>query len=653
MISDILVLYFLGLTILLFSDFLGLSFYRFRTVSIYLGVLFGYLSIVVTYAIFKSNMNSIGMFVLLWLLGYFFLIQKRKESPKIKKQDYLKRLFIISFLWSVIFLIKVSFFWNTAYNCPNLLFVDYEFYMKIAEGYNLNGNENALGLKNVLFPFLNFAQPYRSNDIWLVSLGLDITNMDTIYIWELFYSTVIICICSLSLFVLFKRKFNLLWSLVLSVLALFAFSGNWYRGIINLIYTTNSGGYDPIGIIAYSKLAIVFSIFFQFFYKYESGKKIEAIYFLILIPLLVQSAIAVFLIIFLIILISIYQERKFSENSIKKYLPIVVIFIILFVGFLLFYKLNQHKEQFYIGYSNLNIINNDSIIDFIIQFFKKSILMFISYYWLSFLLAVLLLISNKSLSKVFRLELFVFLLLCYFCSTLIYAKFNKIGDAYQFLTNVFGPFVLALIIYLLIQTPTNSLSGKLKLTALIIVSILGAKEIIGGNNVFHSTSRINYYDKVFISEIKIVLPQLKYPFGVIYYGEDLQNNSREDFPQHNTTFLKLFGRYYDAFNIESDSLKMDYLDKSNQKVNLYIKKNALNIWHYNLKTNLKSNRQLSRKDFYNSYPFSFCVSKKSKKNLPDYIQSDIVRTIKDNKSQIYFYILKKNSDDSNLNLKYK
>lgn len=653
MISDILVLYFLGLTILLFSDFLGLSFYRFRTVSIYLGVLFGYLSIVVTYAIFKSNMNSIGMFVLLWLLGYFFLIQKRKESPKIKKQDYLKRLFIISFLWSVIFLIKVSFFWNTAYNCPNLLFVDYEFYMKIAEGYNLNGNENALGLKNVLFPFLNFAQPYRSNDIWLVSLGLDITNMDTIYIWELFYSTIINCICSLSLFVLFKRKFNLLWSLVLSVLALFAFSGNWYRGIINLIYTTNSGGYDPIGIIAYSKLAIVFSIFFQFFYKYESGKKIEAIYFLILIPLLVQSAIAVFLIIFLIILISIYQERKFSENSIKKYLPIVVIFIILFIGFLLFYKLNQHKEQFYIGYSNLNIINNDSIIDFIIQFFKKSILMFISYYWLSFLLAVLLLISNKSLSKVFRLELFVFLLLCYFCSTLIYAKFNKIGDAYQFLTNVFGPFVLALIIYLLIQTPTNSLSGKLKLTALIIVSILGAKEIIGGNNVFHSTSRINYYDKVFISEIKIVLPQLKYPFGVIYYGEDLQNNSREDFPQHNTTFLKLFGRYYDAFNIESDSLKMDYLDKSNQKVNLYIKKNALNIWHYNLKTNLKSNRQLSRKDFYNSHPFSFCVSKKSKKNLPDYIQSDIVRTIKDNKSQIYFYILKKNSDDSNLNLKYK
>lgn len=653
MISDILVLYFLGLTILFFSDFLGLSFYRFRTVSVYLGVLFGYLSIVVTYAIFKSNMNSIGMFVLLWVLGYFFLIQKHKESPKIKKQDYLKRLFIISFLWSVIFLIKVSFFWNTAYNCPNLLFVDYEFYMKIAEGYNLNGNENALGLKNALFPFLNFAQPYRSNDIWLVSLGLDITNMDTIYIWELFYSTVIICICSLSLFVLFKRKFNLLGSLVLSVLALFAFSGNWYRGIINLIYTTNSGGYDPIGIIAYSKLAIVFSIFFQFFYKYESGKKIEAIYFLILIPLLVQSAIAVFLIIFLIILISIYQERKFSENSIKKYLTIVVIFIILFVGFLLFYKLNQHKEQFYIGYSNLNIINNDSTIDFIIQFFKKSILMFISYYWLSFLLAVLLLISNKSLSKVFRLELFVFLLLCYFCSTLIYAKFNKIGDAYQFLTNVFGPFVLALIIYLLIQTPTNSLSGKLKLTALIIVSILGAKEIIGGNNVFHSTSRINYYDKVFISEIKIVLPQLKYPFGVIYHGEDLQNNSREDFPQHNTTFLKLFGRYYDAFNIESDSLKMDYLDKSNQKVNLYIKKNALNIWHYNLETNFKSNRQVSRKDFYNSYPFSFCVSKKSKKNLPDYIQSDIVRTIKDNKSQIYFYILKKNSNNSNLNLKYK
>jgi len=654
MISDILALYFLGLTILLFSDFLGLSFYRFRTISIYLGVLFGYLSIVATYAIFKSNMNSIGIFVLIWIIGYFFIIQKHRESPIIKKQDYLRRLLIISVLWSVIFLLKVSFFWNTAYNCPNLLFVDYEFYMKIAEGYNLSGNENALGLKNALFPFLNFAQPYRSNDIWLVSLGLDVTKIDTIYIWELFYSTILIFICSLSLFELLKRKFDLFWSLVLSVLILFAFSGQWYRDIINLIYTTNPGGYDPIGIIAYTKLAIVFSIFFQFFYKYESGKKIEAIYFLILIPLLVQSAIAIFLVIFLIILINIRQERKFPENSIKKYLPLIVIFTILFISFLLFYKLNQQKEQLYIGYSNLNITNNGSSIDFMIQFFKKSILMFISYYWLSFLLAVFLLISTKSLSKVFRLELFVFLLLCYFCSTLVYAKFNKIGDAYQFSTNVFGPFVLALIIYLLIQSPINSLLGKFKLTILILVSILGAKEIIGGNNVFHSSSRINYYDKVFINEVKNVLPQLNYPFGVIYYGDDLQNNPREDFPQHNTTFLKLFGRYYDAFNIEADSLKMDYLDKSNQKVNLYIKKNALTIWHHNSEQLLKTKRILSRKDFYNSYPFSFCVSKKSKKNLPDYIQSDIVRAIKDNKSQIYFYILKrKNSNSSNLNLKHK
>ncbi|MDD3723041.1 MAG: hypothetical protein PHW92_11280 [Lutibacter sp.] len=641
MLLDILTLYFLGLSTLLLSDFLGLILLRFRNNNIFLLTFIGYLAIVATYAIFKAGGNSVGLFIIMWIVGYIFIIKKKQNFILIKKQDYLCHLLIISTLWTIIFILKVSYFWNFEYNSPNLLFNDYAFYMKVAEGYNLTGNENGMGLRNVLFPFLNFAQPYRSNDFWLVSLGLDLTKIDTIYIWELFYSTISIFICSLSLFVILKRKFNLIWSLILSILVLFAFSGHWYRDIINLIYSPNSGSYDPIGIIAYTKLAIVFSVIFHFFYKYERGQKEEAIYLLILIPLLVQSAIAVVPVIFLIILFYIYQERKISINSFKRYLPLIGVFSFLIVGFLLFYILNQQKEQFYLGYSNMNISNNDNIIDFIIQFFKKSILLFISYYWLSCFLVVILLLNTKSLNKIFRLELFVFLLLFYFSGMLVYAKYNKIGDAYQFSTNVFGPFVLSLIIYLLIQSPIKTLLGKIKLATLILVSLVGIKQIIGGNNVFHSTTRIHYYDKAFINEVKKVLPKLNYPLGIIYYGEDLQNYPREDFPQNNSTFLKLFGRNYDVFNIEADSLELDLLNKANQKSNLYINKNALNIWHNNSGLLIKSKSKLGREEFYDFYPFSFCISKKSKEELPYYIKLDIIRTIRDKNSKIYFYILKK------------
>lgn len=639
MISAILTLYFLGFSTLLLSYFLGLGLCRFRKVNLFFSLFLGYLLLIATYAIFKGNGNSVGIFVLVWIMGYFYVVDTPKEIRSTHKKYYQEPLLILSALWTIIFALKASYFWNFEYQAPNLLFIDNGFYMKIAEGYNWSGNENAMGLKNVLFPFLNFAQPYRTNDFWLVSLGLDLTKIDTIYIWELFYSTIIIFMCSLSLFELLRQKFKLLGSLVLSVLLLFAFSGQWYHYLSDLIYPNHSGGYDPIGILAYTKLAIIFSIYFQFFLKFEKGKKVEAIYLLLVIPLLVQSTIALFLLVFSIILFCLFQERNTFKKSLTSYKPLIVFFIIMTIAFVLFYYFNQQKEQLYIGNSNLTVLNTISVIDFIIQIFKKSTLLFIAYYWLSFLVATLLLVRTKSLPAALRKALFVFLVLCYFSSILVYVKFNKIGDAYQFTTNVFGPFVLSLILYLFIQTPTNSLFGKLQLSLLLFISVLGARELIGGNNFFHSTTRIHYYDKGFIKEAKNQLSKLEYPFGLVYYGADLQNHDKEDYPQHDTAFLKLFGRNYTVFNIEADSLQFDRKDPLNQKRNIFINGNALNIWLHNSNRLSKTNKKLARKDFYEAYPFSFCISKISKDSLPDFIQSDIVTTIKDSNSKIYFYIL--------------
>ena len=651
MISAILTLYFLGLVTLLFSYFLGLGLFCFQKANLFLSLFLGYLLLIATYAVFKGNGNSVGLFVLVWIIGYFYVVDTPKKNRFREKKEFQEPLVVISTLWTIIFALKASCFWNFDYDAPNLLFIDNGFYMKVAEGYHLSGNENAMGLKNVLFPFLNFAQPYRTNDFWLVSLGLDLTKIDTIYIWELFYSTIIIFICSLSLFELLRQKFNLLGSMVLSVLLLFAFAGQWYRYLTNLVYPNHSGGYDPIGIVAYTKLAILFAVYFQFFLKFEKGKKVEAIYLLFLIPLLVQSTLALFLVAFSIILFCLFEDRNDFKKSLTTYKSLIGFCTVLIFVFLFFYYFNQQKEQMYIGKSNLEVSNTNGPVDFIVQFFKKSTLLFIAYYWLSFLVVTVLLVSTKSLSAALRKALFVFLILCYFSSILVYVKFNKIGDAYQFATNVFGPFVLALIIYLLIQNPIGSLVGKIKLSLLILISILGAQEMIGGNNFFHSTKRIQYYDKVFIKEAKNQLSKLDYPFGLIYYGADLQNHDKEDYPQQDASFLKLFGRNYTVFNIAADSLHLESKDSFYQKRNVFIKGNALNIWLNNSNRWLKMNKKFGRKDFYNAYPFSFCISKIGKDSLPDFIQSDIVTTIKDSHSKIYFYILDRKSKQINRSIK--
>lgn len=643
MISNILTIYFLGLTTLIISNFLGLVLFRFRKTNLFLELFFGYLLIISIYAIGKANFNSIGIVVLLWLIGYFILNKEHKEFPLLKKNEYFKNLFIIGILWTVIFILKASCFWNSEYNCPNLLFTDYECYMRIAEGYNLSGHENALEFENVLLPYLNFAQPYRASDFWLVSIGLDLTKIDTIYIWELFYSTISLFLCSLSFFVIAKKKFNLLGSLVLSILILFAFCGSWYRQIINIFFDFNSGGMDPIGIAAYTKLALVFSIVFQFFFKYEKEQKIEAVYFLLLIPILIQSTIAFFILVFFMILyfiINEINEKKSIQLSLKKHLPLIVIFTVLFLSVFVFYKINHFKEQFFIGNSNQDIVSNDSFLDFVIQFFKKLTVMFISYYWLSVLIVGILLFYTKSISKKIRLDLSLFLLICYVSTIFLFAKYNKIENSYQFSSNVFGPFILALIIYLLIQTPFNTNLGKIKLSVLIIVSLVGVQQLVGGNNVFHSVGRIHFYDKNFINEVKTILPKLNYPFGLIYYGESLQDHSREDFPQHETTFLKLFGRNYNVFNIEADSLKKDLTNRALQKRNVNIDLNTLNIWLKNKnREQSEAKKKFTRKDFYNTYPFSFCISKKPKDSLPDFIKSDVVSEIRDQSSKVYFYTL--------------
>jgi len=366
-----------------------------------------------------------------------------------------------------------------------------------------------------------------------------------------------------------------------------------------------------------------------------------------LMPLLIQSTIAIFIFVFLLLTFLVFERKKSISIFFKEYRSIIAMFLFFTVSVFVFYTFNQHKEQLYFGYTNASIHNNTGILEIIIQWFKKSFLLFISYYWLSIILAIILLFITKSLSTKLRFHFSILLIICYVSAVLGYVFYNKIGDAYQFATNVFGPFVVGLLLYLLIKTSVNSLLGKIKISFLVLISLMGMNELVGGKNFLHSTTRIQYFDKKFIDVVKETLPKLNYPLGIIYYGKNLQDQYKEDFPLHDAAFLKLFGRNYDVFNIEADSLQIDTINKAFQKYNASISRNALNIWIRNAKQMPKYGMISNRELFYKSYPFSFCISKKPKDSLPYFIKSDVEKVFKDKKAKVYFYTLDRKTNSKN------
>jgi hypothetical protein len=86
-ITSFFMLYFIGLAILLLSDFVGLGLFRFRKNNIFLGLFLEFLVLIATYALAKVHSNSVEIFVIVWIFGYFYLV-KNKIRRRPKKRNY-------------------------------------------------------------------------------------------------------------------------------------------------------------------------------------------------------------------------------------------------------------------------------------------------------------------------------------------------------------------------------------------------------------------------------------------------------------------------------------------------------------------------------------------------------------------------------------
>lgn len=637
-LSEIVTIYFAGLIFLYVSLSLGFLFQRWIRMGLFEQLFLGYLVLLCSYAIIKTSFQTIALLIPIWLVLYLLLFRDRL-CLNVKLIDVKSQILSVTIIWTLIYVLKAFYFWNYSFDLPNLLFADYPNYIKIAEGFQLSGHENALGHRNVLFAELNFLQPYRTNDLWLPSLGLDLTNFGSYYIWGLFYTPLVWTLASISVYsVLSNIRFKA-YRILLSVLALFAFSGSWYRGLINKVLEVNQGSYDPIGIIAYPKLAIVFAMLFMVLKNVMTGKINKAAFQLILLVFLVQSTVAVIPVIYGLLFFLGVRDLWGKRRLKKSYFLLLASISFITILFGLIYFNSGLTEREVLQMTSLDILNNENFSEFLLVFLKKSLYIFLSYFWLSILLSIILIYSMIS-KKAQRYEILALTSVFYFSSTALYAWYANVGDAYQFSTNLFGPFVVTLIIYLLLDTNKSLFKKIVGHGVLIIVSIIGFVQITRGSSAFNSPDKIYQYSKQFLMTVGKTLPELQSPYGIIYYGKNEITPRREDFPLHEASFLKLFGRNYDVFNLNAANLTNEEYSADQQKYCVYAARQALNIYN-NTQSDISLNPTNSiEKNFLNTGKFSFCISKTPLSDLPIWISSRVELRIFDSESKIFFYSFK-------------
>lgn len=630
----ILGIYAIGVLLLIGSSLLGSFVFSKKEINHSEKLVIGFLLIISVYAIVKTGGITIANLILIWIGSYFVIT----GNNKLKYKLWNKKVFDLIVLWSLIFLLKVSYFWNREYDLPNLQFKDYPYYMKLSESFALYGKENALGHLNGLFEFQEFLQPYRSIDLWLPSLGLDLTSFDTVYIWELFYGPIGLTIIAYTIFDRILLSYNKITGIIFSILSLFLFSGGWFRGIINLIGPDSlSGSLDPMGMVAYPKLSFVYVIYLIVLWYFFNRKYINAIIWLCLMPLLVQTTISLIPItLIFIVLLYYFEKARINSNLIRCLRQMAVVCVCISVLFIAAYKASENIESGYFFYMNQDIINFLNVADLFVIFLKKAVLFFISYNWLFIFIFLVLLMLNKNLEQKYLLLVVVGVF--YLISIGVFSFFNNVGDAYQLHTNIFAPLMLCLILYLFLYFKNSKTSWRgypILFVALVFPSLL---QIIGGSNAFHSTNRLQRYSKNFLIEAKDELSGLDYPYGLYYYGPEEDVPPKEHFPLTNAAFLKLFGRNYDVFSLGGLSLLEQEFTFEQQKYCVFIARHSMNILFNEIETQDLSTYQ---RDFTGMYPFEFCLSMQPYNKLPGWLKEKIDYSICDDQSQINYYRFKK------------
>lgn len=561
-------------------------------------------------------LTTAGQTIAWGLLPLFFVFKYNLKTFKFQSIKVSGIVLLLLFMAFFLNFIAVYNFNDSQFKIPH---PDFQYYLKIASYFNQTGIENSLASKTVLFDNLDFATPYRFYDTWLLALLLKICLLDDLTTLQAVFLPMLWFTVSYAVYVNIEFINNRYIRVLLSISFLFLFGD----------YLTNFILFDaPMGelcVVSYPKLAIFFCVFIYYFSRQLNVEKAhDAILFLALLPILIQTSFPIYIFIFGYIII---HYKYFLDNK-----NILIPIILSALYFIVFYAYNTYLSKEVFKFGSFQFVKSfpeyyQRVVSIIYNLLKTKLLLFM------ILSLFLVLISNKNRKKIY-IKMIVLAFGILLPAAFVYALFPSSPNSYQLMTNLIYPIFITLVFFMLLDIVSSIKKYDILCYAFVIsFAVAGLYNqycqygFFNVNDVFSSKN-----DKNFVMQSQQMLKNIKNPIGLMYWSnKNEKRNGSEHFDQYGTNFLIQLGARFDVVCLSVMQMReQSYSDKFSKHYS------ALGIFQRNENlgaVNLEEN-------FYHRYNFEYLMSDLPLHFLPKYIKKDVVGTIYDATSKIYCYKLK-------------
>ena len=609
----------LTLLIILFSGIIASSFIKIKNQSIdflfIIHLIFGLITLIVFYAIIKSNLDSV-------LLGVFILLPFFKNYLKFKpvypkyiiSKAYLKLFSLASSFAFIFFLIE--YYWLVDLNSGILIVTphyDFLSYSGLSHFLNANGDENFNHIINNIYSnYANVRVPYHYPEIWFNSFIEFLTFKSSLKCLMLICYPILksILVINILLFIKGYCKISFIKSTIiaLTLISITGFYFSFYNNYDFLKYYNGITQTGPLMSFGRKYLLLYIYISFILFHVFLNKKYRDALILFLAIPIFSIGTTPGFYFGIFVLSIYLYKIKRISRND----FIVIILSIMLSTLFLvLYYSFHNNKEANNVISDSLlfiKLINNPQFVDFKSLFwgmFFPSIRVLIFYLPYTVLL---LFFSNQLLKETSRLIL-IFLISVLIGGCLAAALLNGMPDCGQFFYNVLPLLnVTFVLFFILLIYNSNKLNNTKYLV--FVIALYGIYNLYCNFNYYKNS--IAEFNTIPINEridnLKLVKEATKGKEATgVFFADDL-NSEVYSFNYSNYRYkhyyLQFLDNYSDAINIGIDC-KIDN-NTSTDRFNLI--KNPYFIF---LKINNLKNTRESMMKFINLTKSSFiCIGSK-------------------------------------------
>lgn len=385
------------------------------------------------------------------------------SSKEVK--DQMVNLGLISFIGSLIFLIKFSFIYSVD-GVPIPPHPDYAFYSKLSHFLSTFGKETKQ--LDFIYPETTPYLPYHYFELWINVAYNKILNASDLFTLLLVTSSIGVVMVWVGFCAIYETLRKVGWKEYFICFILLFFSGLTISTSSENWLTRDVEGFF-VNVFSFPKLQFVFIFIILFFIFSLNRKPLWAYYSLLALPVVyfttvlgILGAFGAFSLFSLVF----FRDKQVMMKKVFFASLLLGVYLFCFYFFLNIDKGNLGKA----GYTFLGI---SAYLKTSFNVFVGSVLRFF-YIYLFIFLILFFFLQRKFKNELIKTDYFIISVLVFIFSLLSWAVLHPLIDSVQFFTNLGLPFINVLFIYLLFLSlsTANQIKSRL-ISALLIMGFFG------------------------------------------------------------------------------------------------------------------------------------------------------------------------------------